>query len=159
MKNFSKLALLSSILLSTGCATIVSDSYYPVAIQSNPSGAEFTITNRKGDQIASGITPQTIVLPAGSGYFKGEKYVINYKKGKVKKSVLLDSTIDGWYLGGNLLFGGLIGYLIVDPISGAMFKLPPSVDADLSSNKSSLKIMSIDDLTAEQKSQLEPINL
>ena len=31
--------------------------------------------------------------------------------------------VSGWYAGGNLFFGGLIGYLIVDPMTGAMWTL------------------------------------
>ncbi len=30
--------------------------------------------------------------------------------------------VDGWYWG-NIVFGGLIGWLIVDPATGAMYKL------------------------------------
>lgn len=159
MKKLGKLALLSSVLLSTGCATILSDKAYPVQIQSNPSGAEFTIVNRNGVEVASGVTPQTLVLQAGSGYFKGEKYTITYKKGKFKQTIILEATVDGWYWGNVALLSPL-GALIIDPLSGAMFKLPPVVNANLSSNKgASLSIMSIDDLTAEQRSQLEPITL
>lgn len=32
--------------------------------------------------------------------------------------------MDGWYFG-NILFGGLIGFLIVDPATGAMYTLKP----------------------------------
>jgi hypothetical protein len=41
--------------------------------------------------------------------------------------VPLTADIDGWYFG-NLLFGGLIGILIVDPATGAMWKLPENVN-------------------------------
>jgi hypothetical protein len=34
------------------------------------------------------------------------------------------STIDGWYFG-NILLGGLVGMLIVDPITGDMYTLSP----------------------------------
>lgn len=160
MKKLGKLALLSSVLLSTGCATIVSKNAYPVSIQSNPSGAEFTITNRDGIQISQGVTPQTITLKASAGFFKGEKYTITYKKkGFVSKSITLDSAIDGWYIGGNIIFGGLLGWLIIDPATGAMFKLPEYAVTDLSADVQGLTIMSIDSLTAEQKSKLEPIRL
>lgn len=43
--------------------------------------------------------------------------------------------MDGWYIG-NLLFGGLIGMLIVDPATGAMYKLDDSVYATLPVNPS-----------------------
>jgi hypothetical protein len=39
--------------------------------------------------------------------------------------------LDGWYIG-NILLGGLIGMLIVDPISGAMFKI---AETDLNYNE------------------------
>jgi hypothetical protein len=37
----------------------------------------------------------------------------------------LFSTVDGWYVAGNLFLGGLIGWLVIDPASGAMWKIDP----------------------------------
>jgi hypothetical protein len=34
----------------------------------------------------------------------------------------VDSRINGWYVG-NIVFGGIIGSLIVDPLTGAMWAL------------------------------------
>ena len=34
-------------------------------------------------------------------------------------------TPNGWYLAGNFIFGGLLGWLIVDPATGAMWNLKP----------------------------------
>ena len=171
-KLLSTTLLASTIALSTGCATIVSDSKYNVNIQSTPTGASFEIKNRAGEVVHQGTTPQSIVLKAGAGYFKGEKYQLTFttpstKVGKKvipgkKQTFVLDTKVDGWYAGGNLLFGGLIGYLIVDPLTGAMYKLPESFHADLTktdSNSASLNIISIESLTAEQRAVLKPINL
>lgn len=171
-KLLSTTLLASTIALSTGCATIVSDSKYNVNIQSTPTGASFEIKNRAGEVVHQGTTPQSVVLKAGAGYFKGEKYQLTFttpstKVGKKvipgkKQTFILDTKVDGWYAGGNLLFGGLIGYLIVDPLTGAMYKLPESFHADLTktdSNSASLNIISIDSLTAEQRAALKPINL
>ena len=44
---------------------------------------------------------------------------------------ILESEVDSWYFG-NILFGGLIGMLIIDPATGAMWKLPENVSTDLS---------------------------
>lgn len=33
--------------------------------------------------------------------------------------------MNGWYLAGNILLGGLIGWIIVDPITGGMWTLSP----------------------------------
>jgi hypothetical protein len=38
--------------------------------------------------------------------------------------------MDGWYIG-NILFGGVIGFLIVDPATGAMWKLGDPVYGNL----------------------------
>ncbi|MDB6061057.1 MAG: hypothetical protein JWM78_1160 [Verrucomicrobiaceae bacterium] len=45
------------------------------------------------------------------------------KDGYEDASGTLSPNIAGWYYG-NLLLGGAIGMLIVDPITGAMYKLP-----------------------------------
>ncbi|QQF91653.1 hypothetical protein JFL57_03560 [Histophilus somni] len=163
MKRLRKLSVLAFVaMFATGCATIVSKRDYNVSIHSNPSNAYFVIKNRAGKVITSGKTPQNVVLPAGAGYFKGEKYEITFTpEGKNAKSqtFLLEAKLDGWYIG-NFVFGGLIGLLIVDPITGAMYKLPDYFHADLGlNNKTGLHIISTDVLTTEQKSKLEPIQL
>ncbi len=150
-------------LLMTGCASIVSDSSYPVNLQSAPDTANFTITNRSGAVVHSGVTPSVVTLKASAGYFKGERYVITFKKdGFTDKTFTLTSSLDGWYWG-NILFGGLIGMLIVDPATGAMYKLPQDVSINLdanttASNNQILTIASYDSLTDEQKAQLVKVN-
>jgi hypothetical protein len=69
----------------------------------------------------------------------------------------ITGTMSGWYIG-NILFGGLIGMLAVDPVTGAMYVFPESVSAALdaeaaktsSSKESTLKIVSTESLSAEQ---------
>ncbi|KAA6209276.1 hypothetical protein [Avibacterium paragallinarum] len=159
MKTLLKVAFLSSALALTGRATIVSDSKYPVLIKSEPSGAEFTIKNAKGEIISRGTTPHTVILKAGDGYFKKAQYTITFRKGKSISTVDVTPKVDGWYIG-NLLFGGLVGLLIVDPITGAMYKLPAEVTGTLSTQKErALNIIDINTLTAEQRAKLEQIHL
>ena len=110
-------------LLSVGCASILSKSDYPVTFDSNPSGAEISIVNKKGKEIFKGQTPYTATLPASSGFFSGARYdVTATKEGYHEAKGTLSAGMDGWYLG-NILFGGLIGIIIVDPATGAMFNL------------------------------------
>lgn len=140
---FKKIISCASIIIFanavTGCASIVSDSHYPVSINSTPSGAGFDVVNKKGDMVHSGITPEQVNLKAGSGYFSGEKYQITYAKEDYSpKITTIDTTVDGWYWA-NLLFGGLIGMLIFDPITGAMYKLPEKSHTSLSPMKISEK--------------------
>lgn len=157
--------LISVLVLSfllTGCASIVSESTYDVMIQSEPSDAQFTVTNRAGEQLFTGSTPTTVSLRASSGYFKNESYVISIEKqGMTPKTYTLTSTLDGWYWG-NILIGGFVGMLVVDPATGAMYKLPETVDimlesADADAANGDLSVTSIDNISNEQRIHLEQI--
>ncbi|WP_122858756.1 hypothetical protein [Pseudomonas viridiflava] len=115
----------------TGCASIVSDSKYPVAVTPSPSGAAYEIFNESGISVHSGVTPDEVTLRAGAGYFDGEKYTVTYRKdGYTSSTQTLESGIDGWYWG-NIVIGGLIGMLIVDPATGAMYTLPEKINSTL----------------------------
>jgi len=75
--------------------------------------------------------PTTLMLKSGNGYFCSAKYMLEFKKeGYEPQTVMLVANMNGWYMG-NMLFGGLIGFFIVDPLTGAMYELPPSVFASL----------------------------
>src|SRR6187551_737610 len=70
IKKVKSATLLGSLLMFSGCASIVSESSYPVAIQSTPDFANFTITNKSGVTVQTGVTPTIVTLKAGAGYFK-----------------------------------------------------------------------------------------
>jgi uncharacterized protein YceK len=116
--------MLMSLVLMSSCATIVSRSSYPVTISSNPSNAHFKITDQDNVVVYEGTTPQTVRLDASSGYFKKASYAINFSMpGYVDTTTVVRSKLDGWYIG-NFVFGGLIGWLGVDPLTGAMYSIP-----------------------------------
>lgn len=152
-----------SLALVSGCSSIVSDSKYPVSISSNPSQANFVLQNRAGVDVHSGRTPATVTLNASSGFFKGETYkLILNKDGYDEKTIEIQSTIDGWYFG-NILFGGILGLLIIDPATGAMFKLPERADAQLNetimaTSDASLTIAMLSAIPENQRSDLVKIN-
>ena len=153
-----------ALVFTASCATILSDSSYPVSVNSNPSGANFTISNRAGQEIQSGMTPEMVTLKASSGYFKSETYKIVLSKDGFEDNVYtLSSSLDGWYWG-NILLGGVIGMLIVDPLTGAMYKLPDRIDASLAISSTAtygqdidVLFATIDSLSEDQKSRLEVI--
>jgi uncharacterized protein YceK len=131
MKNIIGLAIVAITTLS-GCASIVSKSSYPVAINSTPDQATFTIKNKEGVTVHSGTTPATVTLKSDAGYFRGETYTINFSKPDYQdQTAILDSSVNDWYFG-NLVLGGLTGLLIVDPLTGAMWSLPESLQVNLS---------------------------
>ena len=144
-----------------GCASIVSKSQYPVTFDSDPSGAHLTIVNRAGDTIYEGPSPTTLTLEAGSGFFKGERYQVTVSTNGGLSTSTLTPTLDGWYIAGNIVVGGLIGWLIVDPATGAMYKLPSKHTTTIGSEKSSidlrLRVATIADLTLEQRASLVAI--
>jgi hypothetical protein len=115
------LALLATL---TSCASIVSKSKYPVSIQSDPTGLEFDVVDKSGKTVHHGTTPQVVTLDADAGFFQRARYVVHFHKNVARETdAELTSSLDPWYFG-NILFGGLIGLVIVDPLTGAMWKLP-----------------------------------
>lgn len=116
----------------TGCATIFEGGTQPVTFKSVPESASISITNRAGEKVHAGTTPVTLTLKRGAGYFKSEIYTVRIEKeGFERKELTVTGTTNGWYVA-NILFGGLIGFLIVDPLTGAMYDLAPgTVDASL----------------------------
>lgn len=127
MKNYCQsliICFLACVL--TGCASIVSDKNYPVTLSTDPSGAKVEIFDESGNTKFTGVTPTTATLRAGDAYFDSIDYRVRFTKaGYSPAERVIESSIDGWYWG-NIIFGGLIGLLIVDPLTGAMFEIDES---------------------------------
>lgn len=168
MKNTSFksffLVIMVSILM-TSCASIISKTSYPISINSDPQRVEFIVKNKKGEEVMRNITPCTIKLDASSKYMSGEKYEITFKHPDYKEQkIYIHSRIEGWYWG-NIFLGGLIGMLIVDPLTGAMYKLdttPINIKLAAATAKSDidaqLNIVDINTIPEEMKRDLVKIN-
>lgn len=150
------LLLLTVPLLFTGCASIIDGGDKAVNIRSNPEGAKVTISNRAGKEIAVEMTPAIVTLKRSRGYFQGEDYALKFElPGYYPYETHVKSTLDGWYFG-NLLFGGLIGLVIVDPLTGDIYTLSPR---ELSCNLISSGIaLTPDELKAAQSNANPAIN-
>jgi hypothetical protein len=111
----------------TGCASIVSGSSQEVSINSKPEKADVRIFNNANVEIWNSKTPATVTLKRGDGFFKGADYRVEIsKEGYETKTLMISSSINGgWYIAGNLIIGGFLGWIIIDPASGAMWKLEP----------------------------------
>ena len=170
LTNIKPLVVFGLITISTSCASIVSKTKYPVTIDSAPRGASVTIVNKRGDQVYTGVTPSLVKLKSGGGFFQNAIYTITLsKEGFTTKTIELKATLNGWYFG-NVLFGGLLGLLIIDPATGAMYKLKITdvnetlLPAQGSGNTTSadvknpgLRIYDINEIPASWKSKLEAI--
>ena len=155
---------MASAFLFSSCAFIVRKISYPILISSTPSEAKIVIKDKKGIEIFSGLTPAAVKLKAGSGFFGKARYqVIFTKDGFIKKTVPVEFKIDGWYFG-NILLGGLFGMLIVDPATGAMYKLETEflnetlVQSTASVQKEELKVYVLNEIPAEWSNHLVEIS-
>lgn len=164
MKKLILSAVVATSAGISGCASIISDSSYPVTINSSPDGASFKVVNMKnGMAVMKGETPATISLGASSGFFSRATYSVEFDKpGYDSQSFVLESSVDGWYFA-NILFGGLIGLLIVDPATGAMWKLDDTMLISLSKKEveegdDTLSIMTLDQVPAELRDEMVPLN-
>ena len=158
------LMLMAVVIVLTGCASIVSKSSYPIAINSSPAGAKITVKDKKGLEVYTGNTPANFKLDAGSGFFSKEAYTVTFDmEGYDSKTVPVQFKMDGWYVG-NIVFGGLIGWLIIDPATGAMWKLDTEFlnetlsKNSASTNEPSLKFYGYKDIPDSWKENLERVN-
>lgn len=159
--------LSATALFSTGCASIVHSGQRNVTINSTPTGAKVVIVKANtGEAVHSGVTPLTVSLNPKRGYFKGQAYTLKLElEGYQTAEVAIKPELSGWYLG-NIIFGGLIGMLAVDPATGAMWNLTPEkIEQPLTASQASLikngegfVIVLASQLTANERANMVRVN-
>jgi hypothetical protein len=156
-------ALASGIVAASfaagGCASIVHGGNRNISIATQPPGATASVRKSGGeimDVVAVQKTPCTISLDPKKGYFSGQSYTLRLElPGYKSTEVELTPRMSGWYWG-NLLIGGLIGMLAVDPATGAMWNIAPDkIDRTLASGESAL-IMNKTGFVVVLESELTP---
>jgi len=159
--NLTSTALLLTILvLFSNCASIVSKSSYPISISTRPEGATVSVVDKTGREVYKGTSPATVTLKSGAGYFQKAEYLVKLTSpGYAEKTIPVNFKINGWYFG-NFVSGLLLGFLIIDPLTGAMWKLEtPAINEDLRrsttlSENSILKIIDIHNVPDHLKGKL-----
>ena len=156
------------VLSLSGCASIISGKTQTMTFQSTPDLSDITILNRDGKKIHVGKAPVTVSLNRGAGFFVPERYTVIFEKeGYEKKEITVSSSVNGWYVG-NILFGGILGLLIIDPATGAMYSLNTKdtnvVLNDLNKEKlqakgQSLTIVSASEISNDVLEKANPIEL
>lgn len=125
MKIRLALLVISLSVALGGCATIVHGGPRTIQVDSTPPGATVSVYDRSNTLVSTQKTPFVVTLPIKFGYFKAQNYRLVFDMpGYQQAESNLESALSGWYFG-NILIGGLIGLLIVDPITGAMYDLKP----------------------------------
>jgi hypothetical protein len=113
------------LLLLSGCATLISESSNTVLVSSAPAQATFKVSDRNGHVVYTGVTPATINLNAGAGYFKRSRYTIEFQKtGYQANNLAVNADYNRWYQMNFWTVLGIVGAVSVDPITGAMWTLP-----------------------------------
>lgn len=114
--------LFVAIFFCTGCATIMSHGPQTMTIISEPDGADLEISDRRaGSTIVKSKTPHTATLERGDGFFLKKYYDIKLTKaGYMQEKKTITPGLSGWYFA-NLIFGGGIGAILVDPATGCMW--------------------------------------
>lgn len=138
-----RLIILAVILMIfQSCASIMGAEEYVYKIETDPPEMEYTVTDRAGIRVASGVTPDVISLASGQRFFRKQEYHINIKgPGSEEIEILSPYYVEGMYAG-NLVFGWLIGLFIVDPATGAMYRPAKSIiDTTFSDNISKVRII------------------
>jgi len=125
LKQISAAALLGACAAISACATIVHGGPRAISVASTPQGAKVSIYDRDNHLVQTNMTPFVAQLTTKYGYFRGQQYRLVFElPAHATTQVNLKSELSGWYAG-NIVFGGLIGMLIVDPLTGAMYNLSP----------------------------------
>jgi hypothetical protein len=117
----TRFVLAAAVLLSGGCASIVSGRKATVAIDSYPSNAHVVVHDKTGREVASVNTPGVVSLNRNGRWFLPAHYTATIEApGYQTAEVPIRSTINPWILG-NVVVGGVPG-LIVDDATGACWK-------------------------------------
>ncbi len=104
--------------MTSGCAALVADSETPIAMRSDPEGAEVWVDGNK-----MGVTPDTLELANKS------RHVVTFKKdGREATAVIQRRVGEGW-----VVLDILVGLIpaTLDAITGSRYVVPDIVAAIL----------------------------
>ena len=113
MKNVLALLLGVTVVLSTGCASVVSGTDQKLTFNSEPEEATVTVSGR-----VLGKTPLTVPVDRGSN-----QSITFEKEGYKTYTAQLSTTTNPWFFG-NIVLGGLVGST-TDGVSGAIHEFSP----------------------------------
>jgi hypothetical protein len=114
-----------TMLTMSGCATIMDRGPREIPIASQPPGAKVSIYNRSNVLVTSQTAPFVAELNPKHRFFVGQRYRVVFEmEGYETAEVQLKPRISAWYFS-NIFLGGPLGMLIVDPATGAMYRLLP----------------------------------
>jgi hypothetical protein len=166
LKGFLLVATFGAFGAISGCATIVHGGPRAISVASAPVGAKVSIYDRSNTLVMTNTTPFIAQLPTKYGYFQAQNYRLVFEMpAHATAEVNLTSSVSGWYFA-NLILGGAIGMLIVDPLTGAMFNLSPEkIDQTLTASQAKVikdrtrfLVVLSSQITENERSQMVRVN-
>lgn len=123
MSSLKPLALIISLALLSGCATVMSGTTQSITVvtEKGVEGANCELTDKKGGKWFVPSTPGTATVRKGDGPMS----VVCKKDGYKTATLLVDETVTGATFG-NIILGGGIG-VFVDIASGAAQHYPDKI--------------------------------
>lgn len=113
--SFLTVSIVVLSLLLTSCSSIINGSMSDMSISSDPSDAIIKVNG-----MDAGRTPTTIRLK------RGETHIIEIKKaGFTDYKIVTTKSIAGW-VWGNLICGGILGF-VIDFVTGNAYDVEPRV--------------------------------
>ena len=166
LKTIFVVATFSACSALSGCATILHGGPRSIEIASAPVGAKVSIYDRSNTLVMTNTTPFIAQLPTKYGYFKGQNYRLVFEMpAHAPAEVNLTSSVSGWYFA-NVIFGGVIGMLIVDPLTGAMYNLSPekivqsltASQAQVIKDRTGFMVVLASQVTEQERTQMVRVN-
>ena len=115
-------------LLTVNCGTIIHQTTQKIPVKSDPPGARVSVAcgEVESENDPQATTPATVIVHRKPDFCQ----ISLTREGYERADVLLGKKMSGLYIG-NLLVGGIIGF-IVDAANGAMWnRNPGTVDVKL----------------------------
>jgi len=138
-KQFFRLLFICTCsVVFSGCASLLNTPMKNVRIESEPNNLNYVITDKHGEEIISGTTPDSVVLRTSDGIFQKSRYYVTFRNSDNQTQTdKLEARITGWYWL-NIISSvpGFLGLFIIDPFTGAMFMLPDESSVVFSSPQS-----------------------
>ena len=105
---------------------------HPMNLSTPSQDTTIIIENHKSENVYRGLSPVIINIKSSKGIINPAEYKIYVKEEGCKKHIInIRCNNDEWYIG-NIAFGKLINWIVVDPCTGNIWKLTKNIKKYLS---------------------------
>lgn len=122
--RISKIFVVICTLFITACSSIINGSTQTLSVEAEPNTALIQLFDSDHELIAEDTGTLELEVERGKGYYSGASYTLEISfDGYDTQIIDIQPKPDDWYVGGNLLIASVMGYLVVDPLTGGMWAI------------------------------------